>query len=124
MKRANVALSGAIPIVSAGAKNNPKKYFEFFKKLLIAADLCSIVYMISLGMTIKEEIQKELLRRGWSHYRLVKEVEGKVPPRTVYAYLSGERDLSSERVSIILQALDLRVTCKPKRGKSPRREVV
>jgi hypothetical protein len=73
-------------------------------------------------MTIKEEIQKELRRRGWSHYRLVKEVEGKVPPRTVYAYLSGERDLSSERVSIILQALGLKIRCKAKRSKRPGKE--
>ncbi len=60
-------------------------------------------------MTIKKAIEDELKRRGWSRYRLTKELEGKMPARTVYAYLSGERDLSSERVSKILKALDLKI---------------
>lgn len=72
-------------------------------------------------MTIKQAIQKELIRRGWSHYRLAKEVGGKLPARTVYAYLSGERDLSSNRASIILQALGLQIKRKPKSGQRPRR---
>jgi hypothetical protein len=60
-------------------------------------------------MTIKKAIEDELKRRGWSRYRLTKELEDKMPARTVYAYLSGERDLSSERVSIILKALGLKI---------------
>jgi ribosome-binding protein aMBF1 (putative translation factor) len=60
-------------------------------------------------MIIKKAIEDELERRGWSRYRLTKELEGKMPARTVYAYLSGERDLSSERVSKILKALDLKI---------------
>ena len=60
-------------------------------------------------MTIKKAIEDELKHRGWSHYRLVKEVEGKLVARTVYAYLSGEQDLSSERASIILNALGLKI---------------
>lgn len=60
-------------------------------------------------MTIKKAIEDELKRRGWSRYRLTKELEGKLPARTVYAYLSGEQDLSSKRVSIILNALGLKI---------------
>jgi hypothetical protein len=60
-------------------------------------------------MGIKEAIQKELKRRAWSHYRLTKELEGQMPARTVYSYLSGERDVSSERASIILKALNLKI---------------
>ena len=60
-------------------------------------------------MTIKKAIEDELERRGWSRYRLTKELEGKMPARTVYAYISGERDLSSERVSKILKAIDLKI---------------
>ena len=60
-------------------------------------------------MTIKQAIEDELARRGWSRYRLAKKLEGELPARTVYAYLSGERDLSSERASIILKALELKV---------------
>ena len=61
-------------------------------------------------MTIKKAIKIELKRRGWSHYRLVKELEGKMPARTVYSFLSGEQDLTSERASIILKALGLKIT--------------
>ena len=60
-------------------------------------------------MTIKKAIEDELKRRGWSRYRLAKELEGELPARTVYAYLSGERDLSSKRASIILTALELKI---------------
>jgi 1,2-phenylacetyl-CoA epoxidase catalytic subunit len=60
-------------------------------------------------MTIKKAIQDELEHRGWSHYRLVKELEGKIPARTIYAYLSGERDLASEGASIILKTLGLKI---------------
>ena len=60
-------------------------------------------------MTIKKAIEDELERRGWSRYRLTKELGDKMPARTVYAYLSGERDISSERVSKILKALDLKI---------------
>ena len=60
-------------------------------------------------MTIKSAIKTELKRRGWSRYRLVKELEGKMPPRTVYSYLAGERDLSSERASVLLEALGLKI---------------
>ena len=60
-------------------------------------------------MTIRQEIQAELKRRGWSNYRLAKEMEGIMPARTVYAYLSGEWGLVSERVSIMLKVLELEV---------------
>ena len=76
-----------------------------------------------LHMTIRESILKELYKKKWSHYRLAKELEGKMPPRTVYAYLSGECDLGSERVSIILQVLGLQIKPIKKRGRRPRKEV-
>jgi hypothetical protein len=97
------------------------RILDFFKNLLIAARLCSIIYGEGQAMTIREAIRGELQRRGWSHYRLAKELKGKMPERTVYAYLGGECDLVSERVSIILQALGLRIICKPKSGQRPRR---
>jgi len=71
---------------------------------LTNAVLCSMVYYMDM---IKKAIEDELKRRGWSRYRLTKELEGKMPARTVYAYLSGERDLSSERVSKIMEKLGL-----------------
>ena len=60
-------------------------------------------------MTIKNAIKNELERRGWSHYRLVNKLEGKMPARTVYAFLAGEQDLTTERASIILKALGLKI---------------
>jgi hypothetical protein len=71
-------------------------------------------------MTIKGAILKELNDRGWSHYRLVQEVKGKLPARTVYSFLSGERDLATERASILLQALGLQII-KPKSSRRLRR---
>ena len=66
-------------------------------------------------MTIKKAIEDELKRRGWSRYRLAKELEKKkkMPARTVYAYLSdkkkSKRDISAERASIILKELGLKI---------------
>lgn len=94
-----------------------KKIWDFLRKLLTNAKLCSMLCRTGLPMTIRETIQKELLRRGWSHYRLAKELEGKMPDRTVYAYLGDECDLVSDRVSIILEALGLTVTGKSKKRK-------
>ena len=84
----------------------------------------AILSITLLLMTIKQAIQQELNRRGWSQYRLVKELDGKLAARTVYGYLSGERDLTTERASIILDALGLTIVTerKRKRGRSPRRE--
>ncbi len=103
-------------------KELEKRFFVFFKKLLTDAKLCSKIWPMGSSMTIREAIQKELQKRRWSYYRLVKELEGKMPARTVYAYLGGECDLVSDRVSIILQALGLRIThYKRKMGQGPRR---
>jgi hypothetical protein len=73
-------------------------------------------------MTIRQTILKDLKRRGWSRYRLVKELDGAIPMSTIYDYLGGETDLGSDRVSIILQALGLRITSdKHKMGQRPGR---
>ena len=63
-------------------------------------------------MTIRQAILKELKRRGWSKYRLVKELKGTVPEATVYEYLGEKSDIGSDKASIILQALGLRITHK------------
>jgi hypothetical protein len=60
-------------------------------------------------MTIWETILNELETRSWSRYRLVQEIKGKIPERTVYAYLSGDCDITSDKVSIILEALELEI---------------
>ena len=74
-------------------------------------------------MTIREIIRQELQRRGWSYYRLAKELKGKMPARTVYAYLGGDCDLVSERASIILEALGLTITARSNKRKVLRSQV-
>lgn len=44
-----------------------------------------------------------------------------MPARTVYAYLSSQCDLVSDRVSIILQALCMQIKRKSERAKKPRK---
>ena len=102
-----------------------KKFLKFLKKLLTCgAVFRSIVIFRGPTMTIRETIKKELKRRGWSHYRLVKELDGVIPATSIYEYLRGETDIGSDRASIILQALGLRIICKDKRGKRPGKEVL
>ena len=80
---------------------------DFLKRALYAARLCSTID--SEPMTIREAIQAELKKRGWSLYRFAKELEGKMPARTVYAFLGNECDLVSDRVSMMLEALEMTI---------------
>ena len=76
------------------------------------AVLCSMVYYMDM---IKEAIRAEMKRRGWSAYKLIQELDGKLPQRTIYAYLSkskeskNKRDISAKRASIILRKLGLKI---------------
>ncbi len=95
------------------------KLWVSLKKFFAATKCRSMIVFGGPAMTIRETIRKELGRRGWSHYRLVKELKGSVPATTVYEYLANKTDLGSERVSKILDALGLTITSKPttiKRG--------
>ena len=107
--------TAAIMAVSVGIRSSIKNIWIFSKNFLPPAIFCSRICKKGLVMTIRETIHKELQRRGWSRYRLEKQLEGKIPARTVYAYLIEECDLGSDRVSIILQALDLTITTKSKK---------
>ena len=88
---------------------------EVIKKLnshLTTAELCNILMHMDM---IKKAILTEMKRRGWTCYRLSQELKGKLPQRTVYAYLSdkedsaNKRDISVERASIILKTLGLKI---------------
>ena len=61
-----------------------------------------------IWLMIRKTILEELERKGWSRYRLVQSLQGKMPPSTVYQYLSGQTDLNSRRVSMILDALGMK----------------
>ena len=87
--------------------------WSILKKFLTNTSVSRSIDNAGIVMTIREIILKELRRRKWSHYRLVKELEGKIPPTTIYEYLSGKSDIGTERVSIILQLLGLQIKRKP-----------
>ncbi len=74
---------------------------------------------------IRQAILKQMNKSGMTIYRVAKLVEDKVPQRTVYAFLNGEKDAGTRTASIIMKALGLSVTTKPivKRGKRPRKQV-
>ncbi len=71
-----------------------------------------------IAAVIRKAILDELKRRGWSRYRLVQSLQGKMPPSTVYQYLSGQTDLNSRRVSLILDVLGIKLTPPKKRERS------
>lgn len=79
----------------------PEKIIFHFANALFSSIVCA--------MTIKKAIQRELKRKNWTRYRLVKELEGKIPARTVYAFFAGEQDLTTEKASIILKVLRLKI---------------
>ena len=88
---------------------------EVIKKinsLFTIAEMCNIMTHMDM---IKKAILKEMKRRRWTCYRLSQELKGKLPQRTVYAYLSdkedsvNKRDISVERASIILKVLGLKI---------------
>ncbi len=76
-------------------------------------------------VTIRDAILKHIEESGLTIYRVAKMVEGRVPQRTVYAFLRGEEDSLTEAVSIIMDALGLTVTERSnhKRGRNPGKEV-
>jgi hypothetical protein len=60
--------------------------------------------------TIRAAVLAELTRRGWSRYKLVKQLRGVVPATVIYEYLAGKRDITSARVDFLLQELQLQIT--------------
>ena len=74
---------------------------------------------------IRDLILKEMRKSGLTTYRLCQMVEGNVPRRTVYDFLSGKKDTSTKVTWILMEALGLTITNKSnvKRGKQhPRKE--
>jgi len=70
---------------------------------------------------IREAILKQMKKRNMTIYQVAKLVEGKLPQRTVYAFLTGEKDAKTKTASIILKAMGLKITTNM-RGKRPRKE--
>ena len=89
------------------------------KPLDVVAAFCNTVDM----SVIRDTILKRMNELGITTYRLSKMVEGKVPQRTVYAFIKGEFDASTEVASALMDALGLTISVKKnvKRGRRPRK---
>ena len=94
------------------------------EKLEVGLDLVAAFCHINLMSMLRDTILKRMEELGLTTYRLSKMVEGKVPQRTVYAFISGEFDASSEVVSALMKVLGLgiKVNKTVKRGRHPRKE--
>ena len=74
---------------------------------------CNIILMSS----IRNEILKQMSSLGLTIYQVSKMVENRIPKRTVYAFLSGEKDTVTETASIFMETLGLKVEVKPDKTK-------
>ncbi|MHC4647181.1 MAG: hypothetical protein ACYTBJ_16945 [Planctomycetota bacterium] len=67
---------------------------------------------------IRKAILKQMQRRGLTKYAVWKLVEDEIARRTVYSYLSGQKDAASGTSFVIMRAVGLTVTpAKPKARK-------
>ena len=62
---------------------------------------------------IRDSILEQMLKLGLSIYQVSKMVEDKIPQRTVYAFLTGEKDTGTETASMIMEALGLTINTNP-----------
>ena len=73
-------------------------------------------------LDIRQAILKQIDKTGLTINQFAKRVEGKVPRRTVYAYLRGEEDSLSKTVSILLEAVGLTITTTERARQRPGKE--
>ncbi len=72
-----------------------------------------------MAVSIRKTILREVKRRKLSGYRVAKMVEGHKPSismRMVQGYLRCEYDMTGDRLSVLLDVLDLEL--RPKRAKA------
>jgi hypothetical protein len=67
---------------------------------------------------LRAAVKKEMDRRGWTPYRLVKELRGKrsdgtnVPTTTVYEFVNEGTPINSRDLGLIFDVLDLKPVAK------------
>ncbi|MBC8470755.1 MAG: hypothetical protein H8D56_14880 [Planctomycetes bacterium] len=76
--------------------------------------------MIDIRNTILEQISNLDI----NHYQVSKMVKDRIPKRTVYAFLSGEKDTGTKTASILMEALGLKVKVNPDRTEYLRAEIM
>lgn len=85
-----------------------KKFKIFLDKGVL---WCNIILMSYL----RDVILKQMSSLGLTIYQVSKMVESRIPKRTVYAFLSGEKDTGTETASILMETLGLKVEVRPDR---------
>ncbi len=100
-----------LPLPASGYKKNEEK-----SKILLDIFASSCNYR---DMTmIRDTILKQMLKLRLTIHEVSKLVEGKVPQRTVYAFLTGEKDTGTKTASIIMKALGLGMKVEPEKTKT------
>jgi len=66
---------------------------------------------------IRDTILEQMLKLRLTIHDVSKLVKGKVPQRTVYAFLTGEKDTGTKTASIIMKALGLSMKVEPEKTK-------
>ena len=87
-------------------KPNKKKRLKIWILYLTKAVLsCNDILMSQ----IRDSILRRMLKLGLSIYQVSKIVEDAIPQRTVYAFLTGEKDTGTETASVIMKAIGLTI---------------
>ncbi len=73
---------------------------------------------------IRDSILKQMLELELTIYQVSKKVEGKIPQRTVYTFLTGEKDMGTETASILMETLGLKVEVDADRTEYLRAEIM
>ena len=88
--------------------------------------LDSVVLLCNSATKMSSDIRKAILREmdrlGMNTYQLSKLLTGKVPQRTVYAFVRGEKDTKTETASVIMKTLGLTITRTKRKARHGRRK--
>jgi AcrR family transcriptional regulator len=83
--------------------------------------MCGLLHSISFTMLdLRQAILEQPEKPGLTINQLAKRVKAQIPRSTVYAYLRDEEDSLSKTVSILLDAVGLKITTT-KRAMEPRK---
>lgn len=75
----------------------------------------------AMAQSFRTLIQRRIKELGWTPYRLAVGCQAKGVHRdTVFRFLRGERDVTSERMMVMLEVLGLKVAKGTKPKKLPR----
>ena len=73
---------------------------------------------------IRNIILQQMTSLGLTIYQVSKMVKDRIPKRTVYAFLSGEKDTGTETASILMETLGLKVEVNSDRTEYLRAEIM